>query len=76
MKPPRKTWKGTSVAWLLFTIGFLLFNWPLLSIPAEAKDLGIIAYLLFLWMVFIFSLWTYCRNEAAPAEERSEEGHT
>jgi len=57
--------------------GLLFFNWPLLSIPAGENDARPIGYLLSLWLVFIFSLWTYCRNQAAPPpDEQGGEGHS
>lgn len=77
MEKDRRTRKGGPVALLVFIACFLLFNWPLLSIPAEKGGLPTIVYLFLSWLLLIFCLFRYCRNEAAgPPEHPGKEGRS
>lgn len=59
----RFTREGNTVAVLLFTVALLLFNWPLLSVPAEKGGLQMLLYLFLLWILIIFCIVLYSCNE-------------
>lgn len=45
--------KSRSFAILLFHVGVLLFNWPLLSMANEGSEAAIFSYLLITWAVVV-----------------------
>lgn len=74
MEKVRNTWKGKSVALFLLVSCFFLFNWPLISIPAERGGVHLISYIFLLWFLVIFGFWFYCRNAADdPVDSQRED---
>lgn len=45
--------KSRSFALLLFHLGVLVFNWPILSMPSETGDGAIFSHLLIAWAIFV-----------------------
>ncbi|MDD2468240.1 MAG: hypothetical protein PHI97_30030 [Desulfobulbus sp.] len=66
--------EGSTVAVLLFTVGLLLFNWPLISVPAERDGFQVLLYLFLSWIAIILCIGLYSRNEAASLSETRREG--
>ncbi|MGD9948101.1 MAG: hypothetical protein AB7U29_06420 [Desulfobulbus sp.] len=66
--------EGGTVAVLLFTVGLLLFNWPLLSITSEKDGFQMLLYLFLLWIAIILCIGLYSSNEAANLSETRSEG--
>jgi hypothetical protein len=65
---------GNTAAIVLFGVGALLFNWPLLSIPAEQEGLQSLLYLFLAWGFVILCLVLHSRNEAAKTSEKQDPG--
>lgn len=70
----RFTKEGNTVAVLLFMVALLLFNWPLLSVPAGKGSFQILLYLFLFWIVIILCIGLYSRNEAASLSETRRGG--
>ncbi|ADU63004.1 MAG: hypothetical protein KUA35_05240 [Pseudodesulfovibrio sp.] len=51
-----KFFKSKSLAVLLFLVGMLLFNWPILSMPSGAGETSIFSYLIIAWFVIVVLL--------------------
>lgn len=62
--------EGNTAALLLFIVGFLLFNWPLLSVPAEKDGFEMLLYLFLLWGFIILCLGLYSLNEVENPGKR------
>lgn len=55
--------EGNTVAILIFLVGVLLFNWPLLSIQVKKNGFQLFFYLFLLWFLLILCLGLYSRYE-------------
>jgi uncharacterized membrane protein YhaH (DUF805 family) len=73
MEKDHRTRESTPVALLVFIACFLIFNWPLLSIPANIGGLAALVYLFLAWIVIIFCLFRYCRKERGSGQDNERE---
>jgi predicted membrane channel-forming protein YqfA (hemolysin III family) len=65
--------KGNAAAVVLFGVAALLFNWPLLSIPAEQEGLRTLLYVFLAWGFVILCLVLHARDQAAsPSDKQGE----
>lgn len=57
---------------LLFHVGVLLFNWPLLSLSSDASETSIFSYIIITWFVVVCMLiiMSYCINRANKANDK------
>jgi len=59
---------------LLFVLVFLLFDWPLLTIPFKHGMAAAFVYLFFFWSLLVLVLFFAARHIAARAETKPPAG--
>jgi len=65
--------KGNAAAVVLFGVAALLFNWPLLSIPAEQEGRQTLLYLFLSWGFVILCLVLHSHDQAANLSDKPGE---
>lgn len=68
-----KFFKSKSLAVLLFLVGMLLFNWPILSMPPRAGETSLFSYLIIAWTVIVVLL-VAVGESTRRAEKMDREG--